>query len=501
MKAESFPITVHPPPFFRDHHVQGRPIFAAVEAMERLAADTCRRFPGIDGRRLKDIRFDKFLYLDSPDPLPAFNQMKDQNDGSMRTTLATRFLSPGATITRTLEHASLALGGEWPVAAEPPLEAIASLAGICTAVDPARIYREMVPFGPAYRNISDPLLISADGALARVRSPQPLDPRHDLYLGSPYTLDAAFHAACVWCQRFRGTVAFPVSMDRRTIVNPTRMDQVYTARVVPVQTGQAPFVFDIFIYDDAGRLHEAANGVHMRDISGGRTQPPHGFRQPTQVDPLAPFRQRLSGMVLIERDAVARFAATALSENEKRRLTPMAPDRARGYLSARLALKRLSRLLSGDGDGRQSREIETVAENGQAPQCPLADGTRTDCAVSHDRRFTIAVAADKPVGVDVEPLSEKPLGAMHLYMDADEQALANRPPLGRADGALRVWSAKEAAAKALKIELADSWERTKLVAVASRSSRLEIDGGKQQTAIHATIDGHLFTLLTVDGRP
>ena len=469
--------------------------------MERLAADTCRRFPGIDGRRLKDIRFDKFLYLDSPDPLPAFNQMEDQNDGSMRTTLATRFLSPGATITRTLEHASLVLGGELPAAVEPPLEAIASLAGLCTAVDPARIYREMVPFGPAYRNICDPLLISADGALARVRSPQPLDPRQDLYLGSPYVLDAAFHAACVWCQRFRGTVAFPVSMDRRTIVYPTRMDQVYTARVVPVQTGQAPFVFDIFIYDDAGRLHEAANGVHMRDISGGRTQPPHGFHQPTQVDPLAEFRQRLSGMVLIERDAVARFAATALSENEKRRLTPMAPDRARGYLSARLALKRLSRLLSGEGDGRPSREIETVAENGQAPQCPLADGTRTDCAVSHDRRFTVAVAADRPVGIDVEPLSEKPLGAMHLYMDANEQRVVGRTPLDRADGALRVWSTKEAAAKALGIHLAESWERTRVMAVAQESSLLEIDGGKQQTAIHATIDGHLFTLLTVDSRP
>ena len=469
--------------------------------MERLAADTCRRFPGIDGRRLKDIRFDKFLYLDSPDPLPAFNQMEDQNDGSMRTTLATRFLSPGATITRTLEHASLVLGGELPAAVEPPLEAIASLASLCTAVDPARIYREMVPFGPAYRNICDPLLISADGALARVRSPQPVDPRPDLYLGSPYVLDAAFHAACVWCQRSNGIVAFPVSMDRRTIVYPTRMDQVYTARVVPVQTGQAPFVFDIFIYDDAGRLHEAANGVHMQDISGGRTQPPHGFRQPTQVDPLAEFRQRLSGMVLIERDAVARFAATALSANEKRRLTPMAPERARGYLSARLALKRLSRLLSSEGDGRPSREIETVAENGQAPQCPLADGTRTDCAVSHDRRFTVAVAADRPVGIDVEPLSEKPLGAMHLYMDANEQRVVGRTPLDRADGALRVWSTKEAAAKALGIHLAESWERTRVMAVAQESSLLEIDGGKQQTAIHATIDGHLFTLLTVDSRP
>ena len=39
------------------------------------------------------------------------------------------------------------------------------------------------------------------------------------------------------------------------------------------------------------------------------------------------------------------------------------------------------------------------------------------------------------------------------------------------------------------------------MAVAPESSLLEIDGGKQQTAIHATIDGHLFTLLTVDSRP
>ena len=143
-------------------------MLAAVEAMERLAADTCRRFPGVDGHRLKDIRFDKFLYLDSPDPIPAFNQVEDHDDGSVRTTLTTRFKSPGATITRTLEHASLVLGGKWPAAVEPPHEKAASLAGICTAVDPARIYREMVPFGSAYRNICEPLLISAEGALARV---------------------------------------------------------------------------------------------------------------------------------------------------------------------------------------------------------------------------------------------------------------------------------------------------------------------------------------------
>ena len=473
-------------------------MLAAVEAMERLAADTCSRFPGHDGRRLKDIRFDKFLCLDTQDPFTAFNRVERHDDGSIRTTLTTRFTSPGAKITRTLEHTSLIIGKTWPAAIEPPLDAAASLTGVCTAVNPARIYGEMVPFGPAYRNICGPLMISADGALARVRSPQPADPRNDLYLGSPYVLDAAFQAACVWCQRFRGIVAFPVSMDRRTVVRPTRLDDVYTARVVPVQTDNAPFVFDIFIYDDAGGLRETANGVHMRDVSGGRTTPPQGFRQETHLEPLTPFHARVSGMVLLERDAVATFGAATLSENERMRLTPMVPNKARGYLSARLALKRLSRMLSGDGDRRNARQIETVAENGQAPQCPLTDGTLPFCSVSHDRRFTVAAAADRPVGVDVEPLSEKPLGAMHLYMDASEQAMVNRLPLGRAGGALRVWSAKEAAAKAFGINLAESWERVRVVEVASACSLLEINGGKQLTAIHATIEDHLFTLLTVD---
>ena len=501
MKAQTFPITLPPPPFFRDHHVRNRPVLAAVEAMEQLAADTCHRFPGLDGLRLKDIRLDKFLYLDKPDPFTAFNRVEQQDDGSMRTTLSTRFQSPGTKITRSLAHASLTFGNALPEAVVPPMDTVACLTGVCSDVDPTRIYAEMVPFGPAYRNICEPLLISTDGVLARVRSPQPVDPRGDLYLGSPYVLDAAFHAACVWCQRFRGVVAFPVAMDQRTIVHPTRLDEVYTARVVPVQTDEAPFEFDIFVYDNAGGLHEIAKGVHMRDASGGHLQPPDGFRQPTQVGPLASLRSRLSGLVLLERNAVAAFAAAALSENEKARLTPMTPDRARGYLSARLALKRLSRNLSGDGDARQSRGIETVAENGQAPQCPLADGRLPFCAVSHDRRFTLAVAAERPVGVDVEPLSEKPLGATHLYMDADEQALVNQSPLGRANGALRIWSAKEAAAKALGIDLAESWERLRVRDIAIDFSTIEMVDGNRLAADHATIEGHLFTLLTVNGRP
>jgi phosphopantetheinyl transferase len=500
VKAESFPITVQPPPFFRDHHVRNQPVLAAVEAMERLVADTCLRFPENNGRRLKDIRFNKFLRLDTQAPFKAFNRVEQAGDGSIRATLATRFKAPGATITRTLDHTSLTLDKAMPSADGPPLDAVACLTGLCDALDPARIYRELVPFGPAYQTICEPLLISAEGALARVRSPQSTDPRRDLRLGSPYVLDAAFHAACVWCQCFRGIVAFPVSMDRRTVIRPTRMDEVYTVRVVPGPSGDAACVFDIFVYDDNGELHEAANGVRMRDVSGGRNTPPQGFRRTDQTDPLFWLRKRVAGLVLLERSALATFAAAALSGNEMGRLTSMTADRARGYLSARLVLKRLSRMLSGDGDRRPSREIETVAGDGRAPQCPLADGTRPHCTVSHDRRFTVAVAADDPVGVDVEPLSDMPLKATHLFMDSHEQAMVDHSPLGAADAALRVWSTKEAAAKALGINLAEAWAKVRVIDVAAAGSRLVSTDGRQLTATHASVENHLFTLLTVEGR-
>jgi phosphopantetheinyl transferase len=501
VKAASHSITLSPPPFFRDHHVQDRPVLAAVEAMERLAADTRRQFPHIDARRLTDIRFDKFLFLDTQDPPRVHLRMEPGNNGSVRSALTSRFKAPSAPITRTLSHAALTLGETSPTAYEPPLATIAGLTGRCSRVTPERIYRELVPFGPAYRNINDTLLISTDGALARVGSPRPPDPRKIFCLGSPYVLDAAFHGACVWCQRYRGVVAFPVAMDRRRVLCPTRLDEIYTARVVPMRTEVEPFVFDIFIYDDGGGLRETVEGVRMRDISGGRMQPPIGFCNPPGDDSLAPLRARVSALVLMERDALAAFAPSALTGGEEARLPPMAPRRASGYLSARLALKRLSRMLSGDGDRRAAHEIETVAADGRAPQCPLADGTRPFCSVSHDHRFTVAVAAARPVGVDVEPLSEKPLKAMHLYMDGDEAALVDRSPQDPAGAALRVWSAKEAAAKALGLDLAEAWTRFRVVRLSASHSRLEAATGSPLTVSHAALDGHLITLLTVEGLP
>ena len=164
MKAAIFPIPVQPPPYFRDHHVNSRPVLPAVEAMELLAADAVRRFPQTDSRRMSEMHFEKFLHLDTRDSVPAFSRVEQAANGSLRATLATRFQAPKSKIARTLEHASLVLGGPLLPGGAPPLDTAACLAGICTAVDSERIYSEMVPFGPAYRNIREKLLIAPDGA-------------------------------------------------------------------------------------------------------------------------------------------------------------------------------------------------------------------------------------------------------------------------------------------------------------------------------------------------
>jgi phosphopantetheinyl transferase len=97
--------------------------------------------------------------------------------------------------------------------------------------------------------------------------------------------------------------------------------------------------------------------------------------------------------------------------------------------------------------------------------------------------------------VDVERISERPLKSRHLYMDESEQLLALEPALGERRTAVRIWTIKEAVAKAFDMTLAESWNRVRVIAVGRFESRFQVDGEEPRTAIHAEVDDHLFTLV------
>jgi phosphopantetheinyl transferase len=85
-------------------------------------------------------------------------------------------------------------------------------------------------------------------------------------------------------------------------------------------------------------------------------------------------------------------------------------------------------------------------------------------------------------------------------MHTAEQVLVDRLETGRSHGALRVWSAKEAAAKALGIDLAQAWQRIRISDIAADASRLQDrQSGRIWVARHAAWHDHLFTLLVLDG--
>ena len=154
------------------------------------------------------------------------------------------------------------------------------IADMATEIEAARVYRDLIAFGPAFQNLRGRLHLSRDGVLARVAGSPRKGTVSDagIHTASPlgvvFPMDAALQAACVWGQCFAGVVAFPVAIEQRILPAPTNPGEVYLARVKPQMTDSQTLCFDIWIYDQTGRLREVALGVHMQDVSRGRLRPP-----------------------------------------------------------------------------------------------------------------------------------------------------------------------------------------------------------------------------------
>jgi hypothetical protein len=95
--------------------------------------------------------------------------------------------------------------------------------------------------------------------------------------------------------------------------------------------------------------------------------------------------------------------------------------------------------------------------------------------------------------VDVEPVSERALRGMGLYLNDTEQGLVFDGPWEPAEAATRLWTIKEAAAKALDLPLPRAWKQVHVDQMGEHESRARV-GHAIYTARHETIEGHVFTL-------
>lgn len=491
------PVEIPVYPHFFDHHVEGNAVLPAVEAMQVLAKTVTHYRPDLSIMTMTQARFEKFLYVPTGcSQIDAFVEIEMFSGGGVRALLLTKTKSGKSGITRSKVHAAVLFPRKKEGDTMPPIDLQAFLEGVCVEVPPERIYRDLVPFGPSYQNITAPLYISENGAIAQIAAPAVPGRQQDKgRLGSAFPLDAAFHAACVWAQCYKDTVAFPVGFERRRVYGPTLPGHTYFGRVAPAKTDSSPLIFDIWIYDTGGTLCESVHGVRMQDVSAGRVTPPPWLKKAGKGRFLQHIRPNCRGLSVSEIKTLPLFADKALSDPEKKRFETMGVKRRRSFLAARLACKRISRCLSGNDSRTPAPEINTLCPDFRRPCCRHIDtGAAVPCSVSHDERFVIAVVSDERAGIDVEKISGRVLRSQALFMNKAEQRLVKSSKLGAAETAIRIWSIKEAVAKALDMNLAEAWQRVAVARAGRNKSRFQIDSGETFSAFHDTVDQHVFTL-------
>lgn len=300
------PLSIPIPDYLRDHCYEGRVVLPAAEALQILAGSLPGNLP-CNPLLQEAGEFSRLLPLDpEADVLNVFHEIAPSPEGRRLSHLTTLHSGRHTQLNRRMTHISVVFseidfgdkGSEQGIVDDSGEAGPAKFVGMddyarCGA-NPAhdkasglkepvftfpceRLYTDLVPFGPAYHNAVAEIGLTKTGAVTIVSGgdhPEAIGP-----LGSPFPFDAAMHLACAWGQRYRNVVAFPVGFERREILLPTSAYDRYLCRVFPLPEEGDVLRFNVCLYNEAHRPVEIIMGLKMRDISGGRLNPPAWVRK------------------------------------------------------------------------------------------------------------------------------------------------------------------------------------------------------------------------------
>lgn len=273
------PVTIAVQPWFRDHCFNGKVILPAVETMEIMAAAVKEIGADTLLMEMSDARFSKFLEIpQGATELSALVEYDEGDEGEIGVKLLSRTCYKK--ITRIKEHARIKFSIRLQNSGETMPIDLPLPAQPTGAVEAKRIYEELVPFGPYYHTLTGHLHLSNLAAWGTLQAPNfPQGQNMAKELGSPFPLDGAMHAACVFGQTISDFVPFPVGFARRIIHKPTKAGEQYSTTVVLVSQDSDELVFDLSIFDASGKPCETVKGLQMRDVSGGQIKPPDWIKR------------------------------------------------------------------------------------------------------------------------------------------------------------------------------------------------------------------------------
>jgi len=189
------PLEIEVRPYLFDHRFEGNAVLPAVEAMQLLAESTRAHLPYADMRCITNAAFDKFLHIHPGDVrIEAFNEIVMYENSDVTSKLITITRSKKASITRVKAHVTIGFTNKKQELPDLSVHLISALKGTYFDIPSDKIYSDLVPFGPAYHNITGNLHVSEKETVANIIAPVHSDALSSP-LGSCFPLDAAFHAA------------------------------------------------------------------------------------------------------------------------------------------------------------------------------------------------------------------------------------------------------------------------------------------------------------------
>ncbi len=258
-------------PWFKDHSFNGQTIFPAVESMLLLAEIAEKINNEIHVTCMRRVSFPKLLNI--PTHAKEFSALVEYDEDITNHQLTVKLLTKTqfTKMSRIREHAKIT----FPVRPFTILDVAPITTENDIHIEAERIYRELVPFGPSYHSLIGTLRISKNGAKGTLHAPC-LAHQHKMEkkMGSPFPLDGAMHAACVFGQCVSDFVPFPVGFEKRVIQRPTQAGKKYKTSVIITSQMETELIFNLSIFDSAGNICETVEGLKMRDVTRGKVTPP-----------------------------------------------------------------------------------------------------------------------------------------------------------------------------------------------------------------------------------
>ncbi len=495
VKTRSLQLKIDIRNYIKDHQFNGKIVLPAVEEMQILASALQGIMPDINMSTITSAAFSRFIEI-TPDQ-NTLEALADFifSDTEISATLSTIRLSKDSSIKRKVEHAKLIFNLKNTETKHIPIDTACIIEGPVTEIPPEKLYEELVPFLKSYRNAVDKIYISQCGAMGTISGgtekffPGPL--------GSPFPLDAAFHIACVWGQRYSGFTGFPLGFDSRTIYHQTEKNGLYHARIIPAITEKNTNFYDIYIYSMDGILMESVSNLKMSDVTAGKLKAPEWISNGISDEKrLNDFLSHYAGYSIIEVGKDAQFSRKIFSDIELERSKSMLEKRLKSFTSARLVCKILTRKLLNDYN-ISPENINTV-DSENLPIC--GNINEMNCTVSHDSLFAIAIVSKELIGADVEEITDRVNKTKSTFMNEDEIKLVEKSD-NQIKASLRIWSVKECAVKTFNLNLADAWNEAVIIETGKNISRFRFKYNIYEAA-HFEYMNHLFTVVsaTLDQR-